>query len=107
LVEPGIAPSAPDLEGTRSDLSGIPNAQTQPTYLYQKVGPNGEHLKFGITKNSTTRYTKTKLGGGRLRLLAHGARNEMLRLERDVHEILPVGSEERQPYYLKRRSDND
>jgi RHS repeat-associated protein len=28
------------------------------TYLYQKVGRYGEHLKFGITKNPATRYTR-------------------------------------------------
>jgi RHS repeat-associated protein len=41
-------------------------------YLYQKVGAAGEHMKFGITYDLYGRYTPAALGGGRLRLLAHG-----------------------------------
>jgi len=74
--------------------------QEGDSYLYQKVGPYGEHLKYGITKNPATRYTAEELGGGRLRLLASGERSEMLGLERDLHKTLPIGPEEGQSSYI-------
>lgn len=49
--------------------------------MYQKVGPLGEHLKFGIANNPATRYTDEQLAGGRLRILARGLRADMLALE--------------------------
>jgi RHS repeat-associated protein len=76
----------------------IGNAATH--YLYQKLGPLGEHLKYGITKNLGSRYTAAELGGGRLRILARGARQEMLRLERELHSTLPIGPEENQAFYV-------
>lgn len=77
------------------------NLQTRTTYLYQKVGPNGEHGKFGITVNPDRRYSAEKLNGGSLKIIAQGNRQEMLRLERNCHTYLPIGPEERQPYYVK------
>lgn len=71
------------------------------TYLYQKVGPNGEHLKFGITDNPATRYTAAQLNGGGLRILDQGPRSDMLSLERQLHETLPLGPEERQAFYIR------
>lgn len=76
------------------------------TYLYQKVGPAGEHLKFGITANPATRYTAAELNGGRLRIIAQGERSEMLRLERQLHETLPLGPEERQLFYIQKQIEN-
>lgn len=72
------------------------------TYLYQKVSAEGKHLKFGITNNPATRYTKKELAGGRLRIIAQGERSKMLHLERNLHETLPLGTEEGQLYYLKK-----
>lgn len=74
--------------------------KTNNTVLYQKVGPNGEHLKFGISKNPATRYTSSELNGGRLKIVAQGSRQEMLRLERNLHSTLPIGPEERQKCYI-------
>jgi RHS repeat-associated protein len=74
-----------------------------PTYLYQKVGPEGEHLKFGITNNPATRYTPEELGGGRLKIIGSGSRQEMLELERNLHENLPIGSEEGQRFYIQKQ----
>jgi RHS repeat-associated protein len=71
------------------------------TFLYQKVGAAGEHLKFGITNNPATRYTAEELAGGKLRILASGLREDMLALERKLHETLPIGPEERQAFYIK------
>lgn len=73
------------------------------TYLYQKVGAEGEHLKFGITKNPATRYNQEELAGGSLRIIAKGERSEMLRLERQLHETLPIGPEERQLFYIQKQ----
>jgi hypothetical protein len=70
------------------------------TYLYEKVGPNGEHLKYGISDNPATRYTQAELRGGRLKILAQGERGEMLQLERSLHENLPIGPEEGQSFYI-------
>src|SRR5580704_884887 len=76
-------------------------ATSETTYLYQKVGAAGEHLKFGITNNPVTRYTAAELNGGRLRIIAQGARSLMLSLERNLHETLPIGPEERQMFYIQ------
>jgi hypothetical protein len=73
------------------------------TYLYQKVGAAGEHLKFGITGNPATRYTGAELNGGQLRIIAQGERSEMLRLEWQLHETLPIGPEERQLFYIQKQ----
>lgn len=69
------------------------------TYLYQKLAANGEHLKFGVTINPAGRYTIAQRAGGRLKILTRGTAEEMLRLERNLHETLPLGPEERQWYY--------
>jgi RHS repeat-associated protein len=73
------------------------------TYLYQKVGAQGEHLKFGITVDPATRYTAAELNGGRLRIIAQGENEEMLRLERQLHETLPIGPEEGQIFYIQKQ----
>jgi RHS repeat-associated protein len=78
---------------------------SSPTSLYQKVGPNGEHLKFGVANNPATRYTSEALGGGRLKILATGQRDEMLKLERGLHETLPVGQQEGQKFYIQKQVD--
>jgi hypothetical protein len=91
-------PSSP-IGGTTSEP--LPSAAGRPTYLYQKVGPNGEHLKFGITNSPGTRYSQKKLGGGRLRIIGQGSRQEMLALERSLHEALPIGPEEGQQFYIQ------
>jgi hypothetical protein len=69
------------------------------TYLYEKVGPNGEHLKYGITNNPKGRYSPSELKGGRLKILAKGSRSDMLDLERNLHETMPIGPEEGQSFY--------
>ena len=77
------------------------------TYLYQKVGAQGEHLKFGITKNPATRYTQEELGGGQLRILTEGPRKDMLQLERNLHETLPIGPEEAQKFYIQKQIEKE
>jgi RHS repeat-associated protein len=75
------------------------------TYLYQKIGANGEHLKFGITKNPETRYTKEELNGGRLKIIGQGSRKDMLQLERNLHETMPIGPEEGQKIYIQKQTE--
>lgn len=76
-----------------------PQGLSEETFLYQKLGANGEHLKYGITNNPVTRYAAKELTGGKLKILAQGSREEMLALERNLHKTLPLGSEERQCAY--------
>ncbi len=75
------------------------------TYLYQKLSAEGKHLKFGITKNPTTRYTQAQLAGGKLNLIAKGSKKDMLKLERELHETLPIGPEEGQLFYIQKQID--
>ena len=76
------------------------------TYLYQKVGAAGEHLKFGVTDNPATRYSAAELNGGSLRIIGQGERSEMLGLERQLHETLPIGPEEGQLFYIQKQVQN-
>lgn len=55
---------------------------------------------MGDCKNPLTRYTQAELGGGELRLLAGGTKQEMLTLERALHKTLPIGPEEAQAFYI-------
>lgn len=73
------------------------------TYLYQKLGAECEHLKFGITKNPATRYTQEELAGGRLNIIAEGAKKDMLQLERNLHETLPIEPQEGQKFYIQKQ----
>jgi RHS repeat-associated protein len=79
------------------------DVQKGVSYLYQKLGPKGEHLKYGITNNPFTRYTSAELGGGNLKILASGTREKMLDLERKLHENLPLGPEEAQLFYIQKQ----
>ena len=85
------APIGPEREAATEDV----------TYLYQKLGADGEHLKFGITDNPATRYTAAEMNGRRLNIIAQGARDDMLQLERNLHETLPIGPEEGQRFYIQ------
>ena len=80
-------------------------ASKDVTYLYQKLSAAGEHLKYGITKNPATRYTQDELAGGRLNILTEGSRKDMLKLERNIHETLPIGPEEAQKFYIQIQID--
>lgn len=81
-------------------------AQVGDTVLYQKLGSAGEHLKYGISKNPATRYTSKELDGGRLNILARGPKQDMLALERSLHETLPIGPQEGQLFYIQKQIAN-
>jgi hypothetical protein len=72
-----------------------------PAVLYQKLSASGGHLKFGVTKSPARRYLAKELAGGRLKVLAEGPRKDMLGLERELHETLPIGPEEGQKFYIQ------
>ena len=74
----------------------------ETTYLYDKLDRYGNHMKYGITNNPKTRYTRAQLAGGRLKLLLRGTREDILAMERWMHENLPLGPEEGQEFYIKR-----
>lgn len=84
--------------------NGGGGAKNADTVLYQKVDKDGGHLKFGIAKiPEKTRYTEKQLNGGKLKILARGEKKDMLKLERDLHETLPIGPEEGQKFYIKKQ----
>ena len=89
-----------------SHFLNAPKSTGSGTYLYQKVRSQGEHLKYGITKNPTTRYTKSQLDGDHLRIVGEGSKKEMLSLERSLHETLPIGPEEGQLFYIQKQIEN-
>jgi hypothetical protein len=63
-----------------------PDSEPEMGYLYQKLSSTEEHLKYGYTKNPETRYTQAEMNGGRLNILAYGPKEDMLALERNLHE---------------------
>jgi hypothetical protein len=101
VVECNCITGAPDLLGGFAGTAV--KSAGRLTYLYQKVGPSGENLKFGIATNPATRYTSADLGGGNLRIIANRSRTEMLELGRNVHETLPIGAEEGQMFYIQKK----
>ena len=96
-VEAGVGAAI----GSMARLGSGGGASKGVTYLYQKLGATGDHLKYGISNNPATRYTEAELAGGRLKVLTQGSRQDMLRLERDLHETLPIGREEAQRFYIQ------
>ena len=71
----------------------------------KSYAPEGKHLKYGIFKEGTIRYTKWELAGGRLRIIGHGSKEEMLEIERFLHENFPLGIEEGQKVYFRRQME--
>lgn len=90
--------------GRNNDFCRSSFAAEDTTYLYQKLGAGGEHLKFGITANPATRYTAAELNGGSLNIIAQGQRADMLSLERNLHSTLPIGPEEGQLFYIQQQT---
>ena len=82
-------------------LSSSASKAAPEAVLYQKLDAQGNHLKFGITKDPVRRYTKAQLNGGSLSELAEGSREEMLKLEAALHKSIPPGPEEAQLFYFE------
>lgn len=94
-----ILPGVKQLKGASSGLKALTGSGE--TALYQKLSASGQHLKYGIANNPATRYTQKQLAGGKLNILATGPRQDMLALERSLHETLPIGPEEKQLFYIQ------
>jgi hypothetical protein len=86
--------------GEQLEFDFAKNLSERTTYLYDKLSAAGEHLKYGVSYDPLTRYTSGELAGGRLNILASGPREQILQLERNLHETLPLGLEERQSFYI-------
>lgn len=61
----------------------------QMAYLYARYDEEGNFLKWGITQDMNTRYSRAELAGGRLVPEASGPRREILRQERELVETCP------------------
>jgi hypothetical protein len=57
--------------------------------LYGLVDANGKFLKWGVSQDASTRYSKTELNGGRVVVVGSGTRDEMIALERALTESMP------------------
>jgi hypothetical protein len=61
----------------------------QPAELYALIDSNGRFLKWGVSQNPNTRYSKSELNGGRVVVVGSGTRDEMIALERALTESMP------------------
>ena len=75
------------------------------TYLYQKVG---RHVSISSSELRTIPRLlhAAELNGGSLTIIGQGERSEMLGLERQLHETLPIGPEEGQLFYIQKQVQN-
>ncbi len=70
------------------------------------MGSAGEHLKYGITEDPTTRYTSKERDEGSLNSLARGPKQGMLAIERSLHETPPIGPEKGHLFYIQKQIAN-
>ncbi|MFO0831448.1 MAG: RHS repeat-associated core domain-containing protein [Phycisphaerales bacterium] len=80
--------------GTRAAGELLPRvhgntAGNQWAYLYGRYDAQGNFLKWGVTRNMATRYSKKELAGGTLSKVAEGPRRLMLQQERELVETQP------------------
>src|SRR5690606_19540534 len=69
--------------------------------LYQRVDKEGNHMKWGVSKNPKTRYSKKELIGHEVKGKKTGPRDEVLSLERKLTERYP-GPMNKEPWAGKR-----
>ncbi len=72
-------------------------AGDQYAELYKRVGKNGKLKKWGVSQDSSKRYTDKQLGNDRLIILDSGKRRDMLKVERELVESAP-GPLNREPW---------
>lgn len=60
-----------------------------PATLYGKFDRNGKFEKWGISQDTSTRYSKADLAGGRLKRYRTGKRSDILKRERRLVERFP------------------
>ncbi|MCW5555058.1 MAG: RHS repeat-associated core domain-containing protein [Verrucomicrobiae bacterium] len=88
--------------GSVSVSSGLKPLSERETTLYRLVDrTTDEHLKFGVTWNKDTRYSRSQLDKWNAKLipLAKGNRKAMLHIERFLHAVHPMGRLERNKWY--------
>jgi RHS repeat-associated protein len=73
--------------------------------LYKKVDKDGNFLKWGVSKDARTRYTRKQLDGGDAIVVDTGTRKEIIKKERDLVETNP-GPENRERWAGKRKPNN-
>jgi len=61
----------------------------QHAELYALVDASGKFLKWGVSQDASTRYSKSELNGGRVIVVGSGTRDEMIALERALTESRP------------------
>jgi hypothetical protein len=70
-------------------IHGNSKLSERPATLYARFEKNGNFLKWGISWNPDTRYSKTQLKTDHLETYMTGSRSEMLDIERDLAETIP------------------
>jgi hypothetical protein len=84
-----------------ADYHGNSRQSLVPTTLYGRFDENGHFLKWGISQNPDTRYTKKQMAGGHLEEYMTGSRSEILDWEKYLVERHP-GPMNREPWAGKR-----
>jgi RHS repeat-associated protein len=79
-------------------------ADNRPAVLYEKYDAKGNFQKHGVSANPDKRYTRTEVGGGKLKRVEEGKRKEMLKKERERVEKHP-GPDNREPWAGRARED--
>ena len=74
----------------------------EPTTIYKKVDGNDNILKYGISNNPRTRYTKMEVGDGDVIPIGKRPRNKAAEIERNLVERNP-GPENKEPWAGKRK----
>lgn len=74
----------------------------EPTTIYKKVDGNDNILKYGISNNPRTRYTKMEVGDGDVIPIGKQPRNKAAEIERNLVERNP-GPENKEPWAGKRK----
>lgn len=75
------------------------------TWLYELQASDGQFLKYGISINPATRYTKSFMVGKVIDPIASGSRADMLALERQMVTANP-GPLNIEPWAVKARGVN-
>lgn len=92
-----FAPDGGRARGSSTDGTHGNTAGEQPATLYGKYDKDDNFLKWSITRDLNSRYTRREIDGGRLDPVDVGPRREMLRRERDLVETRP-GPDNREPW---------
>ena len=70
--------------GTHGNTAG-----SQPAFLYARYDAEGNFLKWGVTQDLASRYTRAELNGGYLTEIREGPRSTILQIEHWLVETKP------------------